>query len=278
MRKQKLLLAALFCALVFSGCKKKEPTDLSSLHTTAAIEKETMPPTTEAADTTAPETTADDSKEQGSQYAIKTVMKSVSDKKSSVEYPEITGMKDTDKQKKVNEVLKSNAESVKSVCPVTGEGQSLSVKAAVVSSNLRRITVTYKGVYQESSDKTANIFYTNTVNLETAENLRLSDYADAYTVSGYIASGDYKLEATSGTDEQAIRTYINTADKTTDYYYNLLKEADFPAASGSGGAVYTAQTWPKVFSYEKEGTIYLSIPVPDELGSYVMVRYNPDNK
>ena len=277
MRKQKLLLAALLCALVFTGCKKKETIDISSLHTTAAIEKETMPPTTEAA-TTAAETTGEDSKNQDSQYAINTAMKSISDKKSSVEYPEITGMKDAEKQKKVNEVLKSNAEAIKSVYPAAGDGQSLSVKATVESSNLRRITITYKGEYKESAAKTTRIFYTNAVNLDTAESMRLSDYADAYTLSGYIASGDYKLEATSGADEQAIRAYINTADKTTDYYYKKLKEADFSAVSASNGAAYTAQTWPEVFSYEKEGIIYLSIPVSDELGSYVIVKYSPDNK
>ena len=48
MRKEKLYIAATIadCALAFTGCKKREAVDLSSLHTTAAVEKETIPETT----------------------------------------------------------------------------------------------------------------------------------------------------------------------------------------------------------------------------------------
>lgn len=278
MRKQRLLLAVFLCALVFTGCKKKEPIDLSSLHTTEAIEKETMPPTTAEPTTVAPETKAEDGKNPGGQYTIQTEMKSFSEKNISVEYPEVTGMKDTEKQKKVNDILKNNAQAIADVYPVSGEGQSLSIKATVESSNLRRITVTYKGEYKESPSKTTRIYYTNAVNIETAQNLGLSDYVDSYTLAGYVASGDYTLETTSGFDEQAIRTYINTADKNTDYYYKLLQNADFSATSGANDTKHTEQTWPKVFSHEKQGTIYLSIPLSQELGSYAIVKYNPDNK
>ena len=81
----------------------------------------------------------------------------------------------------------------------------------------------YKGELKNpSTSKTENLFYTNTVDLETVQNMRLSDYADAYTVAGYIASGDYKLESVSA-NEQSVRSYINSSEKTTDYYFKKLQ-------------------------------------------------------
>lgn len=275
MRKRRLLLLALACAVLFTGCKKKTSADLSSLHTTAAVEKETMPTTTEAASAEVPETTA---AAQDSKYSVKTEVKTYTSKNVSIEYPELSNMQNTEKQKQVNDLLKHNAESMAGVYQTDKDGQALTVKAQVVSSNLRRITVVYKGEYV-SDKKTAKVFFSNTIDLETAENLQLSDYTDAYTVAGYIASGDYKLEELNSSDENAVRAYLNAADRNTDYYYKLLGASDFSGGyTDMANRTYTVDTWPKAFSYEKQGIIYISLPVSESLGSYAIVRYSPDNK
>ncbi|MEG0812742.1 MAG: hypothetical protein RR225_07620 [Clostridium sp.] len=270
MRKQKLLLIAFMCMIAFSGCKKKEPIDLSSLHTTAAIEKETISSTTEA-DTTAAsaqESTSSGDKTSGSNYSIKAEIKSYKKDNIAIEYPEVSNMKDADKQKQVNEMLKNNALAIADALSV-GTGQSLTVKSTVESSNLKRLSVTYKGDLKDTgSTKTTRIFYTNTINLESVQNLRLSDYTDTYTVAGYIASGDYQLEPGYSGDEKAIRAYINASDKTTDYYYKKLETSDFS----------TSATWPEYFSYEKQGNIFIRIPLSAELGDYAIIKYSPDNK
>lgn len=277
MKKKKIILMAALCAVAFTGCKKKDPIDLSSLHTTAAVEKETLPVTT-AAET---ETTAasgdseEESKSAGSSFAVKTETKSFTAENTAVEYPEISNMKDSDMLKKVNEVLRRNASAVADAYPLK-PGQSLNVKSTVESANLKRLTVTYRGEIKSSdASGSEKLFFSNVIDLDTAQSLRLSDYTDAYTAAGYIASGDYKLEAVSASNEAAIRSYINASGKDTDYYYKKLSAADF-----SGG--YTeeagAVTWPEVFSYEKQGIIYISLPVPQELGGYAIIRYSPDNK
>lgn len=281
MRKQTLLFMALLCSTVlFAGCKKREAIDLSSLHTTAAVEKETLPPTTEASSEAADETTddADDSKEN-SKYSFKTDLKTYTQGNASVQYPLISNLKDTDKEKKVNALLKQNAIGAIDAYPLS-DGQSLSVKASIVSANLKRITVVYTGERKGSSaaDST-RIFYSNTIDLDTLNNLRLSDFADAYTMAGYIHSGDYKLESVSGADEAAVRSYINSAEKNLDYYYKGLAASDFSRGYKEGEAVkFTADTWPQYFSYEKQGVIYVSVPVSKDLGGYVIVKYSPDNK
>ena len=38
------------------------------------------------------------------------------------------------------------------------------------------------------------------------------------------------------------------------------------------------EAFPKVFSYEAGGDIFVAIPVPHELGDYVLVKYSPATK
>lgn len=276
MRKQKLLLFGLVCAVAIAGCKKKEPVDLSSLHTTAAVERETMPASTETPTAETKESSAND-KSEDSQYSVKTEIKSLTEKNVSIEYPEISNMKDTEKQKQVNELIKLNAQAIRNLYPADKEGQSLSVKSTVESSNLKRITITYQGLYKDAATS-KKFFYSNVIDLETIQSLRLSDYSDVYTVAGYIASGDYKLEEVTAADEKKIRDSINASGKTTDSYYKELGTSDFSNSYSAQGVAYTSQTWPKYFSYEKQGIVYISVPVADELGSYAIIRYSPDNK
>lgn len=275
MRKEKLYIAATIavCALAFTGCKKREAVDLSSLHTTAAVEKETIPETTEAPTTASTEESADASKNNAN-FSLKSEIKKETAGKATVEYPVVSNMKDAEKQKQVNALLRTNAMAIADVHP----DQTLSVKATIEAANLKRIVVSYKGELKNpSTSKTENLFYTNTVDLETVQNMRLSDYADAYTVAGYIASGDYKLESVSA-NEQSVRSYINSSEKTTDYYFKKLQAADFSGGYTADENSTPAASWPEIFSYEKQGIVYVSIPLSSELGNYAIIKYSPDNK
>ena len=50
----------------------------------------------------------------------------------------------------------------------------------------------------------------------------------------------------------------------------VFNSADFPLSSET--------QWPESFSYEKQGTIYFSLPVPHALGDYVLVAFDPTTK
>lgn len=275
MRKEKLYIAVTIavCALAFTGCRKREAVDLSSLHTTAAVEKETIPETTEAPSMAPSEESADASK-NNTNFSLKSEIKKETAGKATVEYPVVSNMKDAEKQKQVNALLRTNAMAIADVHP----DQTLSVKATIEAANLKRIVVSYKGELKNpSTSKTENLFYTNTVDLETVQNMRLSDYADAYTVAGYITSGDYKLESVSA-NEQSVRSYINSSEKTTDYYFKKLQAADFSGGYTADENSAPAASWPEIFSYEKQGIVYVSIPLSSELGNYAIIKYSPDNK
>ncbi len=267
----RILTLAAFCALTFTGCKKKEPVDMSSLHTTAAAEKETMA-TAEQKETTAPAAESESEKAQ-SGYNLTTEIKKESIGSSSVEYPVISSMKDEALQEKVNALLKANATAAASLEP----DHIVNIAATVESINLKRITVTYRGDKSKADGSAKErIFFSNTVDLETASNLGLRDFTDPYTLAGYIASGDYKLSDTDGKEDE-IRAYLNGTNKTTNYYYEQLKNTDFTGGYDSD-PTDEASAWPEIFSYEKQGVVFVSLPLPANLGSYAIIHYSPDNK
>ena len=69
-------------------------------------------------------------------------------------------------------------------------------------------------------------------------------------------------------------------DTDIETYTEMFRRADFPwkepktTSKGSDEAV----KFPEVFSYEDQGTIYVSIPVPHALGDYALIKYTPDTK
>lgn len=267
MRRKTLFLAALLLAMAVTGCRKKETIDLSTLHTSAA-ETESQ---TEKEPTKAPIQLDTEHTEAASElehkYSVTASMETYTDSGISIQYPVLSNLSDEELLKKVNQLIKENAISAAKAKGLPAEGSSLTVSASVESSNLKRLVLSYKGELKKGAD-TERIFYSNTINLEEGKNLQLSDYADAYTIAGYLASGDYVFAETPKGDETAVRAYINGSGRDTDYYYKKLSEADF---SETGA-------FPEYFSFERQGTIFVSVPVSHELGSYALIKYVPDNK
>ena len=267
MRRKTLFLAALLLAMAVTGCRKKETIDLSTLHTTAAETENQSEeePSKEPIQLDTEHTEA--SSETEHKYSVDISMETYTDGGVSIQYPVLSSLSDQEPQETINQLIKENAVSAARAKGLPAEGASLTVSASVESSNLKRLVLSYKGELKKGAD-TERIFYSNTIDLEEGRNLQLSDYADAYTVAGYLASGDYVFAEAPKGDEAAVRAYINGAGRDTDYYYKKLTEADF---SETGA-------FPEYCSFERQGTIFVSVPVSHELGDYALIKYVPDNK
>lgn len=269
MRKKKLFLAALLLTAAVTGCQKKETIDLSSLHTTEAAEtqeKEADTSTDGAIDLTTEEESSSASQEN-SKYSVTTSMETYSDGGVSIQYPVLSNLSDSELEEKINGLIRSNAVSIAKAKGLPADGSSLDVTATVESSNLKRLVLSYKGELKTDGGS-ERIFYSNTVDLETGASLALSDYADAYTIAGYLASGEYSFAEAPKGGEAAVRAYINGEGRDTDYYYKKLSAADF---SDDG-------SFPEYFSFERQGVIFVAVPVSHELGDYALIKYSPENK
>ena len=133
----------------------------------------------------------------------------------------------------------------------------------------KRVTATYTGsLSKDGGAYPVSLFYTNTVNLLQAQDLGFDDFTDAYTMAGYVLSDDVKFNGISSDVEAAVLEYRSSLD--IDTLTRIFDGADFPLASET--------QWPESFSYEKQGTIYFSMPVPHALGDYVIVAFDPSTK
>jgi len=197
----------------------------------------------------------------------------------SISYPVVSGMDDTSLQDRLNAHLKENALSIlenypDSKEPLDQEKDTLEIKCSVVSADMNRVTAVYEGTYM--MDKAAhpnNLFYTNTVDTKTLKDVSLNDAADPYSMAAYALAEDVVLRNADPEIEKAYREW--QPDMTIDQYKQCLEKADFPLKKGSDGKTVT---WPDSFSYESEGALFFSIPVPHALGDYVIVEYDMTTK
>lgn len=286
-----ILTLSLVCALSLAGCGKKnqDKTDLTSTHTTAA---ETMSPTTTAAETkettaadkettdaAGGETKKDDSKKADSASSVTTSIHTYTTGNISVEYPVVSNLSKAAVQEKINKLLNEHALEFIKAYGVNESKDSLTVKCRVVSADRRRLTAVYTGSYMpEGGAHPVSLFYTNTIDTALGEDMGLTNYADPYTLAGYVLSGDCQFADADAALEKELMKVKNDTDIET--YTEMFRRADFPwkAPKNTSKDSDEAVKFPEVFSYEEQGTIYVSIPVPHALGDYALIKYTPDTK
>ena len=270
---KKILIGAIGAAVVIGGIaighllsKTPEKADLSTIHTEAATEapKETLPAATQA-----PETEETTEGQEDAASSVSASIETYTSGKVSIQYPAVDQMDDASKKDKINELLKTNALSFIKANDIDESNDTLDIKCKVISVDRKRLTATYTGTLSaKGAAHPVNLFYSNTVNLLQAQNLGLDDFTDAYTMAGYVLSDDVKFSGISSDVEAQVLSYRSSMD--LDSLTAVFNSADFPLSSET--------QWPESFSYEKQGTIYFSLPVPHALGDYVLVAFDPTTK
>ena len=270
---KKILIGAIGAAVVIGGIaiglllsKTPEKADLSTIHTEAATEapKETLPAATQT-----PETEETTEGQEDAASSVSASIETYTSGKVSIQYPAVDQMDDASKKDKINELLKTNALSFIKANDIDETNDTLDIKCKVISVDRKRLTATYTGTLSaKGAAHPVNLFYSNTVNLLQAQNLGLDDFTDAYTMAGYVLSDDVKFSGISSDVEAQVLSYRSSMD--LDSLTAVFNSADFPLSSET--------QWPESFSYEKQGTIYFSLPVPHALGDYVLVAFDPTTK
>lgn len=273
MKKLPYILVLSAASLVLlAGCKKKEDdnVDLSSIRTTAAA-AETMSQTTRSSESviTIETEAATAAQTETAAAAAGTPVKKETYKSGriSIEYPMIYDTGDSSKESAVNQLIKDNAISVIKALELDEARDTLTISSEVITADRKQVTILYTGTCTGAAAAyPTNIFFTNMINLNKVSNIRLSDHADPYTMAGYVLSGDCQfVNVSAEVQAELMKVKNDTALKT---YTDMFTQADFPFDSA----------FPQSFSYEKQGNIYFSIPVPHALGDYAIVKFTPDTK
>ena len=291
MKKLLLYLTILASPVISAGCKSKDTSDLKSIMTTEA--NGAMSPTTTAAEgangAMSPTTIAptSDSKESTSLAETKSGKTTTADKKSSskssvtenaqsytkdkskISYPKLSGI-DSKIESSVNKTISDNAKLALDSF-TSNAGSTAELKYNVKNQSRNRMSIVYTGTLK-SGNESKKIIFTNNINLDTGESIGLTDFADPLTIANYILSDDVELE--NATNSQAAGFAEYKKNLTVDTLKALLEDADFPLIKKND----VNEGFPKLFSYESGGDIYISIPLSHELGDYVLVKYSPSTK
>ena len=270
MRKQIALFAifAMMAAVSITGCKKKETVDLTGIHTTEAeTMAETMAPTTAAeirVEIKEPEPTGSDS---STALSVRAKIATEKNGHITIEYPILSNLRNTNTEDTVNALIKEHVLKLIDIYEINPEKDNVTIACDVLSLDRSNGIFAFKGSMKpEGAAYPTELYYTLTVDLAKGTLKGLSNYADPYTMAGYIISDDCII--TKAVDETAAREYLSSLDIKT--LWETLKNCDFNSQGSDG--------YPQSFSYEIQGVIYIIVPVPHALGDYVIVEFHPETK
>lgn len=262
------LLLAVTIPTFVGGCQKK--VDLTATETSGVVATTPAQTQSETTETTLQETT---SVESTTSKTIEASSKSYQKEKVQISYPEIAGIKDENLSKKINEKIHDNVTSVIEAMGLDPSTTQMDIKEELIGSGDKRITIAYTGTMSLADGSEKKVFFTNTIDAKTGKDLGLSDFVDPQTMAGYVLSNDVKLHNAS---PEIAEKFMDYRHKTTyEDYVDMLTTADFPLQRDAEGKIIT---FPKSFSYVKNGDIYFSLPVSKELGDYVIIVYSTESK
>ena len=120
-------------------------------------------------------------------------------------------------------------------------------------------------VNTNASDIDQRIYYTNTINLKTGQDMKLGDFvSDFDALAKYLRSSKVEFENIDDSDRKAVREYVNKTVQSK--YVEQMKDADFKNVGMT--------TWPKIFSYrDTDGVVYFSVKLSSKLGNFAIVKY-----
>ena len=291
MKKLLLYLTILALPVISAGCKSKDTSDLKSIMTTeangamsptttaveganGAMSPTTIAPTSDSKESTSlaetksgKTTTAE--KKSSSKSSVTENAQSYSKDKSKISYPKLSGI-NSKIESSVNKAIEDNAKLALDSF-TSNAGSTAELKYNVKNQSRNRMSIVYTGTLK-TGNESKKIIFTNNINLDTGESIGLTDFADPLTIANYILSDDVELE--NATNSQAAGFAEYKKNLTVDTLKALLEDADFPLIKKND----VNEGFPKLFSYESGGDIYISIPLSHELGDYVLVKYSPSTK
>ena len=291
MKKLLLYLTILALPVISAGCKSKDTSDLKSIMTTeangamsptttavgganGAMSPTTIAPTSDSKESTSlaetksgKTTTAD--KKSSSKSSVTENAQSYSKDKSKISYPKLNGI-DSKIESSVNKAIEDNAKLALDSF-TSNAGSTAELKYNVKNQSRNRMSIVYTGTL-ETGNESKKIIFTNNINLDTGESIGLTDFADPLTIANYILSDDVELENATNTQAAGFTEYKKTL--SVDTLKALLEDADFPLIKKND----VNEGFPKLFSYESGGDIFIAMPLSHELGDYVLVKYSPSTK
>lgn len=176
------------------------------------------------------------------------------DRNIKVKYPQIIGLDDTNKQNKINDLIKN--EMLKQVKQLSDEGVALDINYEIKLKGDTLLSIVYSGYrYMQGSAYPNNTFFTTNIYIPETSALRLSQ---AVNINNSFVN---KLLAAKylpwNSDLASATEYVKGEIKRYDLIKNL-KYADYIGAENQANA----------YSYFTKDSIGISLAVPHAIGDH----------
>lgn len=188
--------------------------------------------------------------------------------KYNIKYPQISGLSDSDKQKKINSTLKNEALKVLKYYENPYGSVELSIDYKVILKNQNILSIQYSGVGSVSNAAHPNnLFFTTNINIKTGNRLRLKDIVNIdKNFANKFLNGEFK--ALWPEHNEALKQFTN--EEIQEYFM----EADSLDNIGT-------EKQSDVFSYFTTDFLGISISVSHAIGDHaefeIKYKYLKDN-
>lgn len=182
-------------------------------------------------------------------YTILT--KTYKDKDIVIRYPQIVNLDNTNKQRKINSIIKSEALKVLNYYKGDENNTSLEINYNIKLNNGRLLSIIYSGAgYVKGSAHPNNLFYSTNINVDNGTTIRLSNIVNINKT--FIEKLKEKNTNTAGvfdnfTDEELIKMLVN----------------------GDSLDSIGTESQTDVFSYFTKDSLGVSLSVPHAIGDHV---------
>ncbi|WP_081756810.1 DUF4163 domain-containing protein [Gorillibacterium massiliense] len=267
-----LLFATIATLFLLTGCGKAVPANIvkqngqspSMVAPTTTIASAISPTKTNATSALTQDSTATskpsinaETKKTDSNFTIEKSNVTKNDDKLNytINYPQISGLSDTDKQKMINSTLKNEALKVLNYYESPYGSVELNLDYEIVLKNPSLLSVQYRGLGSVSNAAHPNsLFFTTNLNIKTGEKLRLKDIVNLDEGFAYkFLHGEFK--ALFSEHNEALGNLTNG---------DILK--DFTEADSLDNLGTENQS--DVFSYFTSDSLGISISVGHAMGDH----------
>ena len=178
MNKKLLLLVTLISINVFiAGCSSQKTKEIKvQPASTTQTKTDTLVKSTDTKLSQSTNNINNNHLKSSKSMTYKLVKNVYSNKKLTVNYPQITNLSDSTKQKSINEIIKNEALKVLNYYKDSTDEVTLDINYNIKLSNENLLSIQYSGIsYSKGAAHPNNIFYTTNINLNNASRLRLAD-------------------------------------------------------------------------------------------------------
>lgn len=172
----------------------------------------------------------------------------------SIKYPQIIGLADSEKQKKINKMIKTEALKVLNYYKEPYGPVDVDIDYTVSSSS-DVLSIQYSGLAVSNAAHPNQLFYTTNIDMKHGKRIRLKDIVDTGALAKKFINGKFKALWPEQSEEMGIN------EMKTEKLQKDFQEADSLDSIGT-------EKQSDVFSYFTKDALGISIPVPYAIGGH----------